>query len=51
MIKYDDKRHGGQTTFVFLDGHTESRNLKDPKSDRGVPMRLFNPLEVELADR
>jgi prepilin-type N-terminal cleavage/methylation domain-containing protein/prepilin-type processing-associated H-X9-DG protein len=51
MIKYDDERHGGQTTFVFLDGHTESRNLKDPKSDRGVPMRLFNPLEVELADR
>lgn len=44
MIKWDDERHGGRTTFVFLDGHTETRNLKDAESDRGVPFRLFNPL-------
>ena len=40
----DDNRHGGQTTFVFLDGHTETRNLADGQSRRGVPFSLFNPL-------
>ncbi len=44
MIRYDDNRHGGQTTFVFLDGHTETRNLADGQSRRGVPFSLFNPL-------
>lgn len=51
MIRWDDERHGGQTTFVFLDGHTETRSLKDARSDRGVPFRLFNPLVESMAQR
>ncbi len=51
MIKADDERHGGQTTFVFLDGHTETRNLKNAQGGRGVPFRLFNPLEAEPNSR
>jgi prepilin-type N-terminal cleavage/methylation domain-containing protein/prepilin-type processing-associated H-X9-DG protein len=51
MIKSDDERHGGQTTFVFLDGHTETRNLKTPAGGRGVPFRLFNPLAPEPQNR
>ena len=45
MIHADDQRHGGVTTFVFLDGHTETRKLADGFTDGGVPITLFNPLE------
>lgn len=41
MIKHDDKRHGGKTDLVFLDGHTETRELT--ASD--LPIALFNPLD------
>ncbi|MBT5927012.1 MAG: type II secretion system protein [Verrucomicrobia bacterium] len=52
MIHADDQRHGGVTTFVFLDGHTETRKLADGQSDGGVPIRLFNPLdETQPRDR
>jgi prepilin-type N-terminal cleavage/methylation domain-containing protein len=40
MIHASDKRHLGQTTLVFLDGHTEVRRL----TTNGLPFRLFNPL-------
>ena len=43
MIRADDDRHAGQTTVVFLDGHTETRKLADGITDNGVPLRLFNP--------
>ena len=43
MIRADDDRHAGQTTVVFLDGHTETRKLADSITDNGVPLRLFNP--------
>ncbi len=49
MIRYDDKRHAGVTTVVFLDGHTEVRRLSDHQSDHGVPFRLFNPLDDALS--
>ena len=45
MIRAEDERHAGVTTFVFLDGHTETRKLSDNASERGVPFRLFNPLD------
>lgn len=45
MIRAEDQRHAGVTTLVFLDGHTETRKLSDKASSRGVPFRLFNPLD------
>lgn len=44
MIHARDKRHLGQTTLVFLDGHTEVRRL----TTNGLPFRLFNPLVNQL---
>jgi len=44
MIRHDDLRHLGQTTVVFLDGHSEARKL----TKTGLPFRLFNPLEKQL---
>ncbi len=43
MIKWDDRRHDGGTTIVFLDGHTERRKLST-NDFSGVPITLFNPL-------
>ena len=40
MIHANDRRHGGYTTVVFLDGHNEQRRLRP--SD--LPITLFNPL-------
>ena len=35
-----DQRHQGKTTFVFNDGHAESRTLTPDQ----VPITLLNPL-------
>jgi prepilin-type processing-associated H-X9-DG protein len=43
MIKGNDRRHEGGTTLVFLDGHTERRNLTTNQVN-GVPITVFNPL-------
>ena len=40
MIHASDRRHGGYTTVVFLDGHTEKRRLRT----NDLPITLFNPL-------
>jgi len=40
MIRADDKRHDGRTCLVFLDGHTEVRQMKKEK----MPFSLWNPL-------
>lgn len=45
MIHANDKRHLGQTTLVFLDGHTEVRKL----TRQGLPFKLFNPYVDEPA--
>lgn len=45
MIRHDDNRHQGQTTMVFLDGHTETRNLSSTNTISGMSFRLFNPLD------
>jgi prepilin-type N-terminal cleavage/methylation domain-containing protein/prepilin-type processing-associated H-X9-DG protein len=39
MIRAQDKRHLGQTTIVFIDGHTEARRL----TTNGLPFKIFNP--------
>ena len=41
MIRASDKRHGGGTTIVFLDGHNERRKL----TPKDLPITLFNPLD------
>ena len=40
MIHATDRRHGGYTTIVFLDGHNEKRRLRT----NDLPITLFNPL-------
>ena len=40
MIHARDRRHGGYTTIVFLDGHNEKRRLRT----NDLPITLFNPL-------
>jgi prepilin-type N-terminal cleavage/methylation domain-containing protein/prepilin-type processing-associated H-X9-DG protein len=40
MIKHDDRRHRGNTTLGFFDGHAEGRKLDDPGNFR---MRYFIP--------
>jgi prepilin-type N-terminal cleavage/methylation domain-containing protein len=40
MIKFDDKRHAGNTALTFLDGHSEVVGL----TPRKCPLTLFNPL-------
>lgn len=40
MIHARDRRHGGYTTVVFLDGHNETRKL----NTNSLPITLFNPL-------
>ena len=40
MIHASDRRHGGYTTIVFLDGHNEKRRLRT----NDLPITLFNPL-------
>ncbi len=40
MIKNDDRRHRGNTTLGFFDGHAEGRTLDDPGNFR---MRYFIP--------
>jgi prepilin-type N-terminal cleavage/methylation domain-containing protein/prepilin-type processing-associated H-X9-DG protein len=47
MIHARDKRHLGQTTVVFIDGHTEVRRL----STNGLPFKLFNPYIDETLRR
>ena len=42
MIRANDKRHELGTTIVFLDGHTERRQLKT----NSLPITLFNPLDL-----
>jgi prepilin-type N-terminal cleavage/methylation domain-containing protein/prepilin-type processing-associated H-X9-DG protein len=42
MIHANDRRHGGYTTIVFLDGHNEKRRLRP----NDLPITLFNPLHV-----
>jgi prepilin-type processing-associated H-X9-DG protein len=39
MISSTDKRHGGRTNLVFLDGHVETRMI----APRELPVQLFNP--------
>jgi len=39
IIRATDKRHGGTTSFVFFDGHTEVRKL----TKAGIPSRMFDP--------
>ncbi|RME96504.1 MAG: type II secretion system protein [Verrucomicrobia bacterium] len=51
MIRHNDVRHGGVTTLVFLDGHTEVRHLDSVSMNSGVPFRLFNPLAPEPPTR
>jgi len=41
MIKYDDKRHAGNTVLSFMDSHAEVRRITKDK----LPWRLINPLE------
>lgn len=43
MIHARDRRHLGNTTIVFIDGHTEVRRL----TTNSLPFRLFNPLVDE----
>ena len=40
MIKASDKRHLGNTTLTFMDGHAEVRALKKEK----MSLRVFNPM-------
>jgi prepilin-type processing-associated H-X9-DG protein len=40
MIHANDKRHGGYTTVVFLDAHSEKRRLRT----NDLSIKLFNPL-------
>ncbi len=40
MIHARDRRHGGYTTIVFLDGHNEKRRLRT----NDLAITLFNPL-------
>lgn len=40
MIHASDRRHGGYTTIVFLDGHNDKRRLRT----NALPITLFNPL-------
>jgi prepilin-type processing-associated H-X9-DG protein len=42
MIHADDGRHGGKTSLIFCDGHTEVR----PLNSVDIPFRIFNPLDV-----
>lgn len=49
MIRHDDNRHQGQTTLVFLDGHTETRNLGSTNITSGMSFKLFNPLDRAFA--
>jgi prepilin-type N-terminal cleavage/methylation domain-containing protein/prepilin-type processing-associated H-X9-DG protein len=39
IMRASDKRHGGTTSFVFFDGHTEVRKL----TRTGIPFRMFDP--------
>ncbi|MFP4356082.1 MAG: type II secretion system protein [Phycisphaerae bacterium] len=41
MIRFDDLRHGGKTTVVFMDGHAEPRNL----TAEDLPRSLLNPYD------
>jgi len=41
MIKFDDRRHAGNTTLSFMDAHVESRRINKDK----IPWRMINPLE------
>ena len=43
MIHARDRRHGGYTTIVFLDGHNEKRRLRT----NDLPITLFNPYTAE----
>lgn len=51
MIRHDDNRHQGQTTLVFLDGHTETRSLGSTNRSSGLSFELFNPLDRAFSGR
>ncbi len=41
MIRHDDRRHAGNTTIVFFDGHAGPR----PLTAKQLPRRLLNPYD------
>jgi len=43
IMRATDKRHGGTTSFVFFDGHTEVRKL----TPAAVPYQMFDPRNAQ----
>ena len=40
MIRFDDRRHQGKASLLFIDGHAEAR----PMTAEELPFTMFNPL-------